>query len=75
MPEIEPIQNEPTRWRVWSGTNDDEAYIVDSDYWDEDRRRRGWGCGCPRFEIKGFECRHIRLVKAEIEKRKAETKV
>jgi hypothetical protein len=54
-----PVEHEPGRFWVQSGSRADVLHLVDADY-DGD-----WGCSCEAWMYRSRECAHIRLIKAE----------
>ena len=62
---IEPIPHEFTRWRVFSETRAETAYIVDSNYYTARRDGCLWACGCERFMADDEICKHIRAVREQ----------
>jgi hypothetical protein len=54
-----PVEHEPGRFWVQSGSRADVLHLVDADY------EGGWACSCEAWMYRSRECAHIRLVKAE----------
>ncbi len=52
------IPGEPARWFVRSKSRPDITHIVDTEW------QGGFGCGCEQYQVRGLECKHIRMVKA-----------
>lgn len=59
---ITPVEHELTRYWVSSATRRGVQHLVDSDY------EGGWACSCHDHQCRERECKHIRAVRAAVER-------